>query len=371
MTEEQEKIFNIVDRLRQSDDLYYNTGESLLSNGEYDRIKDELRSLDPGNDYLKTIGATVPRDTPWEKATHKISMSSLSKVNTEEELEKWLRSISFFSNQTLVLQEKLDGLSINCEYEDGVLKRGITRGTGIQGENIFENVRRMQNVKSTIPDFTGCVRGEIIMLAKDFEKLCETESAKNSRNSSVGISKRFDHKYSELLTVLFYDIKSDDFEWESEDDKITFLQEQGMRTVPNHICSSIKDVMMIYKEYENSRRSALNYEIDGLVLKLNNIEKQEKLGYSSDERPIGQVAFKFGPLIKIAKVINVDWQLGRSGKITPVIYIEPTQMGGVTISKMTCFNIDIFKKLKLYRGCNLKFKKANDVIPVPIKVIDE
>lgn len=238
-----------------------------------------------------------------------------------------------------------------------------------QGEDIFENVIRMNNVKKELKEnFTGSLRGEIILRLFEFEKLCTIQDFKNPRNAASGICKRHDHLFSDYLTVLYYDAQSIKNNFESEKAKIDFIEENELEPVMNYVVST-KDAIKVYNEYIESKRSSISWDIDGLVCKVNDLKKQKFLGELGGN-PAGQIAWKFPPMIKIAKVINVNWQLGKSGKITPVIYIEPTKMGGVTISKMTCFNVDIFKKLKLFKGCNLKFKKANDVIPVPIEVIE-
>jgi len=361
MIKEDERIREIVDKLKKYDDAYYNAGDSELSDEEYDLLKDNLRAIDPENEYLKTIGAPV-RDTSWEKATHRIQMSSLNKADTKEELAKWLSSISFSAGQIVVLQEKLDGLSINCEYIDGKLNKCVTRGTGRTGENIFENVRLMKNVRSHIHGFSGCIRGEIVLFAEDFEELLKHEDAKNMRNSSVGISKRFDHKYSELLTVLFYDVESDELELETEESKISWLEENKVRTVTTYVCSSADDIFRIYDEYIESKRALLRYDIDGLVAKLNFIEKQKSFGFTND-RPATQVAFKFPALKVETKILDVEWQLGRSGKITPVANLEPVSLGGIRIKRASLHNLSLFSSLNLGFGDTVVIKRSGDVIP--------
>jgi DNA ligase (NAD+) len=358
-------INELISRLKSADDAYYNSSEPIISDEEYDFLKDSLKQIDPENKYLLSIGAKA-RDSDWQKAAHHIPMTSLNKVNTEDELKKWARETG---SQTFAVEEKLDGLSVNLEYEDSKLVRAITRGDGEVGDDIFENVRLMKGFSKTINGFTGSIRGEIILTNTNFEKLCKIQEFKNPRNAAVGIAKRFDHQYSEFLNVVCYDIESSDVEFETEKDKIDFLDKNGSRSVSSKFCT-LDEAIKIYSEYIESKRADLDYDIDGLVIKINDIDEQRSLGLLGGN-PKGQIAFKFPPMIKTAKVTDVEWQLGRSGKITPIIHIEQTKMGGTTISKMTCHNVDIFKKLKLYKGCNLRFKKANDVIPIPIEVVSE
>ena len=124
-----------------------------------------------------------------------------------------------------------------------------------------------------------------------------------------------------------------------------------------------------YNKYEEVKRAMLDYEIDGLVLECDDIKQFNELG-EVNKRPKGVVAYKFTSEKAVAKVVDVEWQLGKSGTLTPVIHIEPTKIGGVTVSKMTAHNLDFFKKLKLYKGCKILFERANDVIPIPIKVVE-
>lgn len=359
------EIKETVEKLKEAANAYYNEAKSILTDEQFDKLKEHLRAIDPNNDYLKSIGASV-RESPWKKEKHKLSMCSLNKCNTEDEFIKWCLSTS---TKTFVIQEKLDGLSLDLEYENGTLIKAITRGDGIIGEDLFENVVRMKNVEKTLHDFNGSLRGEIIIESHNFAKLCCIQDFKNPRNAAVGICHRFDHLYSNYLTVLFYDVKSDELNFETEHDKIVFLEELNLQHVASHVVST-GDAIRIYKEYIDSKRASLIWDIDGLVIKVNEINQQEFLGETGGN-PAGQIAWKFPPMIVSARVLDVIWQIGKSGRITPVIHIEPTRVGGVTISKMTCHNLSMFNELKLYKNCLLKFKKSNDIIPIPLGVIDE
>ncbi len=355
------KANEIIAKLSQADDAYYNDSKSVITDAEYDSLKDELRRIDPNNSYFKKIGAVVPKTSKWEKITHKISMCSLNKVNVEEEFKKWFNDISSSPNDELVIEEKIDGISIDLEYKDGVLKKCGSRGNGEVGEDIFLNVRKMKNVRMNLGDFTGNLRGEIVLFADDFEALNKLEHFENPRNASSGIAKRFNHEHSEFLTVLYYDVYSDDLDFDTEWGKLEFLKESALQTVPCHLVSS-KDAIRVYDDYVSKKRANVKYDIDGLVVKLNNLEQQKNHGLLNGN-PKAQIAWKFPAMTKEAKIADCVWQLGRSGKITAVAILEPTRIGGVTVTRVSLHNLEMFKDYNLGAGDTVILSRRNDVIP--------
>lgn len=357
----------IREKLEKASKSYYNDSISIISDEEYDNLRDELQRISPNDEFLKKIGYEVS-GKQWDKLKHKISMSSLSKVNTIDQFKKWALGLN---DDIYISEEKLDGISIDLEYENGVLIKAITRGDGEIGENIFNNVIKMKGVNKKLNDNINCsIRGEIVLKFDDFEKLLEFETLKNPRNAASGIAKRFDGKYSEYLSILVYDIEIDNKYFKYELEKIEYLKKLSFEISP-YIKGTIDELCEHYKNYENGLRLKAKYEIDGLVVKCNSIKLQNEQGYSSDNRPKAQIAFKFSSITKISKVIDVKWQVGTTGIITPIIYIEPTNIGGVVVKKMNCHNLEIFNNFKLYKGCKLLFKRSNDVIPVPLEVIDD
>lgn len=355
--------------LDRCDDAYYNDATSLIPDHQYDGLKDQLRKLAPNHPRLKKIGHPVGV-TEWKKAKHKISMTSLEKVNSEDEFRKWA---SQTGTKWFVIEDKLDGFSINEEYSQGQLQKAITRGDGKMGENIYENARRMKNVKQKLSTITGSIRGEAFLLGKDFDKInsiLKSENSKllkNCRNGATGTAKRFDGRFSECLTVYNYDIECDDGNFKAESEKMEYLEDLGLQ-----VCFwkrvTVDEAVEVFREYEKERRAKLAYEIDGLVIKVDDLATQKALGKIGDN-PKGQIAWKFESIKAVATVINIEWSLGRNRRITPIIHIEPTTIGGVTVRKMNCHNVSIFQKMGLYKGCKLLFERANDVIPAPIKVI--
>ena len=342
-----------------------------MTDKEFDTLKDELYELDPNNDFHSNIGIGV--NSGWKKAKHKIAMGSLNKVQNYEEFMKWSNTIN---DAFYVIMDKLDGISINLQYNAGVLVDAITRGDGIIGESILSNVKQMKNVKHDLYNgFTGSLRGEIILLTEDFNTIndiLKKDNAKpmaNQRNASSGIAKRENGKFSEFLTILYYDIMNVDRKYLRENEKLNAIEQYGLRTC-FYKTVGVEEVIDVYNEYENTKRNELNYEIDGLVIKADNLSLQESMGLLNN-RPKAQIAFKFTSAKAIGKVIDVVFTIGNSRRLTPVIHIEPTKIGGVVVRKMTAHNIDFFNKLNLYENCMLNFKRSNDVIPIPLNVVED
>jgi len=351
--------------LLAADKAYYNYSNPSLTDAEYDALKDEYDILCPND---KWIGASVPEDSEWKKASHVIPMHSLNKVKLENEFIEWDDKIG---DRFYVVSEKCDGSSIGLQYDNGNLDDGITRGDGKIGESILQNVIKMQNVRRKIPGFTGSLRGEIVLFADDFEAVNEIlkkrgkKQLENPRNAANGIAKRLNGEFSEFLTVLYYDITGD---FKTEEEKFLYIENELHLKACFWKKGTMQEVIAVYNEYVASKREIILYDIDGLVIAANNIELQKRHG-NKGLNPKAKIAWKFPSIRKTAKVINVTWESGKNRRITPLIHIEPTRIGGITARKMTGHNINFFRKLGLYKGCTLLFERANDILPMPIKVI--
>jgi DNA ligase (NAD+) len=369
--------------LRKASDSYYNEAVSIITDSEYDQKKDRLvmlyekvllpkKSVDPNlvkdvESFLNQIGAPVT-SSEWKKARHKIPMTSLNKVNSQEEFEKWAHEIG---DSYYVIFDKIDGGSLDLVYENGKMIQAITRGNGIEGEDIFQNVLKMKNVKPTIPGFTGNLKGEIVILRDDFEALNKISDReyKNPRNTATGLSKTLDGVNVDHLSILFYDIDDDNEHFDTEEEKLKKIESFGLKT-----CFwkkvTIKEAIQVFYEYEEKIRMNLPYDIDGLVLRANSLEIQSKHGMLGGN-PKAKIAWKFKPLQVISRITDIEWHIGNSRRITPIIHIVPTPVGGITVSKMSGFNLDFFKKLRPYKNAKLLFQRSNDVIPVPLKIVEE
>lgn len=351
-------------KIIEAKDAYYNSDTPIMSDSEFDSLWDEFKSLYPEDELCSSIGSPISEITEWEKKEHTIPMCSLDKVNTVEEFYKWCEKVQEID---FIVMEKLDGISIELCYEDGKLKDAITRGDGKIGESILSNVIKMKNVKKELPKEVTNLRGEILILRDDFEQinylltLEKEKELKNPRNAATGISKRYDGQFAEYCTILYYDING---EFETEWDKLEFIKSLGLDTVffKYYLKDNIEDE---YNNYVNNKRAKIDHDIDGLVVKINSIQKQEELGYNASENPNFSIAWKF-PAMKVkTKIFDVIWQLGDGGegRITPVAILEPVKCGGVTITRATLNNVEIFNSFDLHYNDLLLISRANDVIP--------
>lgn len=311
------KIKELQEKITKARNLYYNTdNESVdsVTDQLFDAWVDELKLLDPTNICITSIGAPVSSE--WLKAKHLISMGSLNKLNLPDELDKWAES---FSKEPLFVCEKLDGLSINCIYEDGKFVQAITRGNGFEGDDITSNVKKMKGVVPTIPKFTGSLRGEILMKKSIHQHHFLTKA--NPRNAASGVSKRLDGVGSELLNVLFYQVIGD-IDFKTEVEQFEWLTKNKCE-IPNYwLFNDAKEVSIHWRSYQDNNRNNLDYDIDGLVVRLNNLAKQLSMG-DSDMKPLGARAFKFDNMMAESIIIDLIWQCGNSGRLTPIAIVEP------------------------------------------------
>jgi len=238
--------------LINSSNDYYNDGNSKLSDEEFDKLKDELYKLNPNNSFFKKIGSEEKGDH-WRKVSHgEYKMGSLSKCNTEEEFLSWFDKQK---SDIFVVQEKLDGISVSLHYESEILVSAVTRGNGLEGENIYRNVIKMKNVplKIDIPD-SFIVRAEIIMTHTDFKSLPSELKMKNPRNAAAGISKGLNSLYCNKLSVIVTEImKYENLENLTRNNVLTFIKKLGFKTVNQYKVSSVEEIKEIYNHYSKIR----------------------------------------------------------------------------------------------------------------------
>ena len=352
--------------LSEASKSYYNDSESVISDGEFDALKDELASLDPTNKFLSQIGAPV-ESSEWKKVKHEnINMRSLNKVNELEETKEWWEEN--VGDEICILMEKLDGLTVNLKYENGELVSALTRGDSLVGENILSNARKMSNVIPIIDGgFTGNLKGEIILKLSEFNTLnqmlsdVDEKQFSNPRNAASGIAKKFDGTFSEYLTVLYYDIYEEDRTFETESEKMERIVELGVEDCPWNR-TNLSTAADTFLGYIDHRRNDLNYWIDGMVLKIDSIAKQEELGYLG-ENPKGQIAWKFPPIKAKTQLLGVTWQMGNSGKLTPVANFQMINLQGSEVKNASVHNHEIFSSFDFHVDDEIVVAKANDIIP--------
>lgn len=357
---------------------YYNDQPSLTDD-EYEVLSDQLLALKADHPAVVAIGAPVPDDSPWIKVHHHILMGSLDKVNSMEAMSSWVNDRSGkdvkgnYVRDQLFVTEKLDGFSINVSYEKGKLKQAATRGDGQMGEDITRNVARMKGLPSKITgegkSFTGSLRGEVVILKTDFDTYFKGDDYRNTRNAAAGVARRFDGKGSENLTVYFYQV-ADGQDFKTEAEAFEWMTALGLN-VPNWYVTmmthGVRTPQDIWIEYQQSKRVLLDYDIDGLVVRFNDLAKQIGLG-EKDGRPNGAIAFKFANVNRETPARGVLEQTGPMGRITPVAVFDPVNLFGATVTNASLYNWRYIREIGFDIGAMIVVTRANDVIPRVVSV---
>jgi DNA ligase (NAD+) len=333
-------------------DSYYN-GEAEISDAEFDRLWDELKSLDPGNPLLKKVGADDTDGFP--KAKHIIPMGSQEKAANPAEFLEWAAKMNFSS---YVVQYKLDGASLELQYEKGVLKRAITRGDGIMGDEITKNAKRMTGVLSELDvQFTGGIRGEVVMTHEVWQKKYADKA--NCRNAANGIMRRKDGAGCEDLSLITYDAASggDDFYFKDEIEKIAWLTKRGFQATESREFSGAEEVVS-YREEVAEKRKDLLVDIDGLVVK----DRATDMTDLRRTRPEKQIAFKFELETAVSILRAVEWS--ESGATyTPIGIVDPVRLAGTTVQRANLNNPDMIRAMALKIGSAVTVVKRGEIIP--------
>lgn len=360
--------------LKKWDDSYYNKNESVVPDKKYDIVKDYIvRKLPPGSpelkEILKKVGHTA--SSGWTKEAHSIAMGSQNKVSNAEAIKNWVKDVAKKATRKIdkyILQHKIDGFSLELKYEKGKLVSGVTRGDGVTGENITNNVMLFREVPKIVQiDKDFVVRAEAYINDDDFDIIQDLtgNGYKNPRNAASGISRRFDGKFSEFIRVFAFDVTANT---KSELEKIKILEKLGFTAVPTVACESLEDILEVYDQHKEVIRNSLGYKIDGLVLKIDDIETQEELG-TDRNRPNGQVALKFDSDQAITVLDRIELQIGRTGKVTPLGMLEPVDMMGSTITKATLHNFAWIESNFVSPGAEVVIEKKGDIIPQVVEVM--
>jgi DNA ligase (NAD+) len=367
MTDEERRarIAELEGLIAKAKDDYYNK-QPAVADDVYDAWLDELSELDAINRVVISIGAAPVSE--WKKVKHESPMGSLDKVNALEEMTDWVNS--YARGEALFVTEKLDGISLHVRYLNGKLTQAATRGDGYTGEDITLNVLKMKGIKEKLPKrLSFSLRGEIVLLKSDHQAWFKDDYA-NTRNAASGIAKRYDGRGCEHLTVMFYQV-TDGVSFTTEEDQFRFIQELGLLT-PGWALSGmwvgIKTPHDIWVDYQHMKRDRLDYDIDGLVVRINNLTKQLSLG-DKDLRPKGAVAFKFAPVTRETVLRQVLRQTGGTGRITPVAVFDPVNLMGATVTNASLYNWKYIRDLKIDVGARVLVARANDVIPRVVALV--
>lgn len=374
--------------------LYYVLNKPEISDEEYDKLMEELRELEEKfpefitpDSPTQRVGAPPAKE--FKSVKHIKPMLSLDTAKDEEEVRAFDRRIrkEIGEDVDYVAEPKLDGLSVELIYEDGKYVKGSTRGDGINGEDVTENIRTIRAVplvlreeELKIPKMLA-VRGEVIMHIKDFEEFNKEliqkgeEPLANPRNAAAGSLRRLDPRETAQrpLDIFFYEImhyEGDGIKIGEHWEALQALKKWGLKVNPYaKKCKNIDEVIKYHDEIEKIREN-LEYEIDGIVIKVNKLEYQRKLGEKT-RSPRWAIAYKFPPRKEETQIMDIIVQVGRTGILTPVALLKPVDVKGVTVSRATLHNEDYIKEKDIRIGDWVKVARAGDVIPEVIEVVKE
>lgn len=362
-------VQDIVDKLIQYKKSYY-TGESEVSDKEFDDLEDSLRAIDPTNEYFALVGSpTIVGD----KRTHKIAMGSQSKVKIEDNGIKEVCE-RFISQDSTIVSYKMDGISAAVDYKDGMLQFATTRGDGFIGEDI-PNPEEFRNIPEVIDErceFTA--RCELVIHYDDFEiinaQLPDDEKFSNPRNAVAGIARKVDSPFRKYITAYYYDAVGD-FVVDWKEMTFGFLIDAfGIEAVVPYFIDMTNNEFRALAEKLDKTRKELPYMIDGLVIEFSSLEKMQKLGVANGNKPKGSVALKFNAVAETTHVTDVVWQVGTTGNLTPVVEFEPTLIDGSIVRRASIHNWDIYQEWGFRKGDVISVQKNNDIIPQVKDLID-
>ncbi|MCH7723026.1 MAG: NAD-dependent DNA ligase LigA [Bacteroidetes bacterium] len=389
----EKKIESLRKKIRDHDYKYYILTETVIGDEEYDNLVKVLEKLEAEHPELITpdsptqrVGKDLTEESKHVK--HKIPILSLANTYNEEELYEFNRRVkdALPENEKVeyIVEFKIDGASVSLNYVDGILKTAATRGDGVVGEEITNNVRTMRTIPLKLNEVKSGpykledieVRGEIFMNIKDFINLNKEREKRgeklfaNPRNSAAGTLKMKDPKEvaKRPLNNFIYNLISIDDELKSHEENLVILNKLGFKVNGEYKkCSSMEEVIETCQKFE-SMRDELEYEIDGAVIKVNSIAQQNILGNIA-KSPKWAVAFKFQAKQAYTNIIKIVWQVGRTGALTPVAELDPVLLAGSTIKRATLYNIDEIRRKDIRKGDRVIIEKGGDVIPKVVSVV--
>lgn len=380
----EKRISELVDLLNKYADEYYRTDKPSVSDAEYDKLYRELVELETAHPELVLPNSPTHRVggkilDGFEKYSHVYPLFSLQDAFSREELDAFDQRVrKEFPQATYICELKIDGLSISLTYEAGNLVVGATRGDGSVGENITENLKRVADIPLTLPQAVDItVRGECYMPKASFDRVNqqrqeagEAEFA-NPRNAAAGTLRQLDTgvvAQRGLATFLYQEASPS--EATSQSQVLEKLDALGFVTNHDYQLAGSMDDVWAFIEKMAERREDLPYEIDGIVIKVNDLAIQEELGFTV-KAPRWAVAYKFPAEEKEAQILSVEWTVGRTGVVTPTANLSPVQLAGTTVSRATLHNVDYIAEKDIRIGDTVIVYKAGDIIPAVLKVVDK
>ena len=362
---------------------YYTSDNPSVSDSEYDRLYRELVELETA--YPDQVLADSPTHRVggkvldgFEKYSHQYPLYSLQDAFSREELEAFdARVRKEVAHPTYICELKIDGLSISLTYEKGILVAGATRGDGSVGENITENLKRVKDIPLTLPEELDItVRGECYMPRASFDQINQARQENgepefaNPRNAAAGTLRQLDTAVvskRNLATFLYQEASPSTRD--SQEKVLTHLEQLGFVVNPKRILAENIDEIWDFIQEVGQERENLSYDIDGVVIKVNDLASQEALGFTV-KAPKWAVAYKFPAEEKEAQLLSVDWTVGRTGVVTPTANLTPVQLAGTTVSRATLHNVDYIAEKDIRKDDTVIVYKAGDIIPAVLRVVE-
>ena len=390
------KIEALREKIRHHEYLYYVVDDPEISDLEFDKLMQQLKDLEAQHPELIRADSPTQRvgGKPREgfvKVPHSSPMLSLDNTYSEEELRDWERRVHELSGRKdvdYVCELKLDGMSLALIYEEGKLVRGITRGDGSVGEDVTLNVRTVRSVPLSIPkeklkkagipaDFE--VRGELLMPTESFKKINEERERNglptfaNPRNFTAGTVRQLDSNITAARRLDYFPyilLQNGRTYFDHHSKTLSALEAAGFKVNPNHkLVRSMDEVWAFIQRWEE-KRDSLPYEIDGIVIKVDRTSLQDELGFTG-KAPRWAIAYKYAARGAVTRLENVRWQVGRTGKLTPVAELTPVAIGGTTVRNATLHNMDEIERLSVKIGDWVRVERGGDVIPKVVEVDKE
>ena len=374
------KIKNLQKTLNEYAYFYYVKDQPKVLDSEYDKLYQELVQLE--TQYPESITPDSPTQRVggvildgFEKAVHEVPLYSLNDAFSKEELEAFDARVAKalgHHNYSYECELKIDGLSVSLRYEEGRFVRGATRGDGSVGENITENLKTVRSIPMTLPEPISIeVRGECYMPKESFMKLNEAreqeglETFANPRNAAAGSLRQLDTKVTaqrNLSTFLYTVAEFGPLEVATQEEALQALDRLGFKINPNRrICQNVDEIWEYITEY-HEKRADLPYEIDGIVIKVNDLNLQDELGFTV-KAPRWAIAYKFPPEEAETVIREIEWTVGRTGVVTPTAVMDPVVVAGTTVSRASLHNMDYIEAKDLRLNDHVIIYKAGDIIP--------
>ena len=381
------KMDDLINKINYHSNKYYNDDNPEISDFEYDNLMKELIQIEEQYPELKRADSPSGRVggkalDKFNQITHKIPMLSLSNAYSDLDLSDFDKRVRELVDEEVeyVVEFKIDGLSVGLTYNNGFFEKGATRGNGIIGEDITENLKTVKTIPLKINNTNEIVvRGEVYISKHNFEKINELQEEQglqlfaNPRNLAAGTLRQLDSKLTAKrpLDIFIFNLEYlEDSKFETHSESLEYLENLGFK-VSEHfkVCKNINEVINHIK-YWTENRANLPFEIDGMVIKVNNLKQREIMGYTA-KSPRWAIAYKFPAEQKKTKLIDIIIEVGRTGTITPTAILEPVRLAGTTVSRATLHNEDYIKEKDIKIGDTVLVQKAGDIIPQVVKVIKE